>query len=91
MIKPGFGLGDPDPTEIEDATGYFKQFASVLNAHLKGRSYLVGERLTVADFAVAAFLPLAKEAQLPLEGFHEVERWQAKLMELPAWRQPFPG
>ncbi len=90
-VKPAFGLGEPNPTEIQDATGYFAQFASVLNDHLKGRSYLVGDGLTVADFAVAAFLPMAREAQLPLDGCHEVERWHAQLMELPAWRQPFPS
>jgi glutathione S-transferase len=91
VIKPHFGIGEPNPTEIQDATGYFKQFAAVLNEHLKGRKYILGSHLTVADFALGAFLPHAKEAQMPLDDCGEIRRWHDSLMELPAWRQPFPG
>jgi glutathione S-transferase len=51
---------------------------------------LVGDGLTVADFAVASFLPHAREAMLPLGEFPEISRWYAGLEELPAWREPFP-
>jgi len=59
--------------------------------HLRGRKYLVDDLLTVADFAVAAALPYADKARLPLDGFVEIERWYAQLNELPAWRDPFPA
>lgn len=90
-IKPVFGLGDPDQAAIDEATGFFLQFAGVLDSHLKGRRYLLGDDLTVADFGVASVLPTAAEAKLPLDGFAEVSRWHAGLMEVPAWREPFPG
>jgi glutathione S-transferase len=90
IIKRRFGIGPADPAEIEDATGYFRQFARVLDDHLRGRAWLVGEALTVADFAVAVTLPYADEAGLPLGEFPEVRRWHARLWELPAWREPFP-
>ncbi|MFQ5626036.1 MAG: glutathione S-transferase family protein [Methyloligellaceae bacterium] len=90
FIKPTFGLGDADEDEIEEATGFFKQFAGILDDHLQGRDYLVGGELSVADFAVASILPEAKEAQLPLADFGEITRWHDKMMELPAWRDPFP-
>jgi glutathione S-transferase len=90
VIKPFFGMGDPDPAAVEEATGYFRPFAKVLNDHLSGRRYLVGDGLTLADFAVAAFLPNAEQARLPLDGFAEIQRWHARLNELPAWREPFP-
>jgi glutathione S-transferase len=35
-------------------------------------------------------LPYAEKIKLPLAGFPEIERWHARLNELPAWRQPFP-
>lgn len=91
VIKPQFGLGDPDLAAIDEALGFFRQFAGVLNSHLEGRGYLVGDGLTVADFAVASFLPHAHEARLPLDEFAEIQRWYAKLEELPAWREPFPA
>lgn len=90
FVKPYFGLGEPDPAEVEEATGFFKTFAGVLDEHLKGRDTIVCNRLTVADFAVASMLPYAKEAELPLDPFPEIRRWHESLMALPAWRDPFP-
>ena len=91
FIKGRFGMGDPDAAAVEEAMGYFKQFAAVLDNHLKGRDYLVGDALTVADFAVSVMLPYAAEAQLPLDGLSEIRRWQDTLNQLPAWRDPFPN
>ena len=90
-IKPHFGMGAPDPAAVEEATGFFKQFAAVLDAHLDGRTYLVGESLSVADFGVACMLPSADVAKLPLDGFPQIQRWHAALEEIPAWREPFPS
>jgi glutathione S-transferase len=90
IIKPAFGMGSADRAAVEEATGFFKRFAAVLDDHLSGRAYLVGDALTVADFAVGITLPYAERARLPLTGFPEVERWHARLSELPAWLAPFP-
>ena len=76
---------------VEEATGFFKQFAQVLNDHLRGRKYLLGDTLTIADFAVAVTLPYAEKANIPVGEFSEIERWHARLNELPAWREPFPA
>jgi glutathione S-transferase len=62
----------------------------VLNDHLDGRKYLVGDALTVADFAVGITLPYAQKAKIPVGDFPQIERWHGRLNELPAWRQPFP-
>jgi glutathione S-transferase len=91
IIKPAFGLGEPDRKAVAEATAFFKQFAQVLNDHLSGRKYLLGDTLTIADFSVAVTLPYAEQAKLPLDGFAEIERWHARLNELPAWREPFPA
>ena len=90
IIKARFGLGDPNAAKVQEATRSFIQFAAVLDDHLRGRKYLVGDGLTVADFAVAVTLPYAAQAHLPLGDFPEIERWHARLNELPAWREPFP-
>jgi glutathione S-transferase len=90
VIKPHFRLGEPDLAAIDEAMGFFRQFAGVLNSHLEGQGYVVGDALTVADFALASFLPHAHEAKLPLDEFPEIRRWYAQLEQLPAWREPFP-
>jgi len=38
--------------------------AAVLEKHMKGRSYVVGDRVTAADFIVAYTLDVADEMQL---------------------------
>ena len=91
IIKPRLLGAAPDPKAVEEATGFFKQFALVLNDHLRGRKFLLGDMLTIADFSVAVTLPYAEEARIPLAGFGEIERWHGRLNELPAWREPFPA
>ncbi len=90
VIKPRFGLGEPDTAAIAEATGFFQQFAAVLDNHLRGRDFVLGKDLSVSDFALAAVLPTAAEAKLPLDGCDEIKRWYAGLEEIPAWREPFP-
>ncbi len=91
IIKPLFGIPPADAAELEEATKYFRTYAAVLNTHLSDRKFLVGDSLTVADFAVAITLPYADKAHLPLADFPAVRRWHERLNELPAWREPFPS
>ena len=90
IIKPQFGIEAASAAELEQATESFVSYARVLNHHLSSRKFLVGEALTVADFAAAVTLPYADAAQLPLGAFPEIERWHERLCELSAWREPFP-
>ena len=86
-IKRFFGGGAPDPVEVEKGLQRFHRAAKVLDAHLRGRTYVCGERLTVADFAIGADLTMAEPAQLPLEGYGEIRRWGETLAALPAWQR----
>ena len=90
VIRPRFLGAQPDAKAVEEATGFFKQFAAVLNGHLRDRRYVLGDTLSIADFALAATLPQADQARIPVKGFAEIERWHDRLSELPAWREPFP-
>jgi glutathione S-transferase len=89
-IRGMFGLGETNAEAVEEAMEFWRRFAGVLDTHLKGRDSLVGDGLTIADFAVASILPTADLAKLPVEEFPQIVRWHNRLMELPAWREPFP-
>jgi glutathione S-transferase len=89
VIRRRFGLGDPDGKAVEEALGYVRRYAGVLESHLSDRRFLLGDTLTLADFAVATTLPYADEAGIPLDAFPAVRSWHDRLMELPAWRSPF--
>ncbi|MEX0760335.1 MAG: glutathione S-transferase family protein [Tistlia sp.] len=91
LIKGPFGLGSPDAAKVEEAQGQVRKYAAVLDEHLKGRRWLVGETPSIADFAVAIALPYAEEAHIPVEDLAEVRRWHDRLCAFPAGRAPSPA
>jgi glutathione S-transferase len=91
LIKPWVGMGEPDPSKVAEAQGFFRKHAGVLDQHLKGRKWLLGDDLSVADFSVAVALPYAKSAAMPLDEFPHVQRWHDQLNAFEAWRNPFPA
>jgi glutathione S-transferase len=91
IIKPGLLRLEPDLKAVEESTGFFRQFAAVLDGHLAGRKYLLGDALTIADFATAVTLPYAEKANIPYRDYAEVARWHDRMNELPGWSEPFPA
>lgn len=47
------------PTDVELAKREFKQMAAVMEAHMKGREFVVGDTVTVGDFVLAYTLDWA--------------------------------
>ena len=84
--KAVLGVGAPDPAFIARGEQNFVRFAAVLDDHLRGRAWLVGERPAIADFSIGAFVPSAVRLGLPVGRFAEITRWYEDLAALPAWR-----
>jgi glutathione S-transferase len=84
--KRVLGLGPPDPAFVARGEENFLRFAGVLDQSLKGRRWLVGEALTIADLAVGGVIPSALRFGLPVADFPEVLRWYDGLAQLPAWQ-----
>jgi glutathione S-transferase len=91
IIKPWVGMGAPDQPKVAEAQGFFRKHASVLDQHLEGRKWLLGDQMSVADFSVAIMLPYAKDAAMPVGEFAQMQRWHDQLNALDAWRNPFPA
>jgi glutathione S-transferase len=89
--KAVLGLGPSDPAFIARGEQNFVRFAAVLDDQLKGRAWLVGERPTIADFSIGAFVPSAVRLGLPVARYGEIERWYEGLAALPAWRDAVDG
>ncbi|MGH7125296.1 MAG: glutathione S-transferase family protein [Stellaceae bacterium] len=85
--KAVLGLGPPDPAFIARGEQNFARFATVLDGSLRGKTWLVGDRLTIADFSVGGLVPSAERMGLPIGNFPEIGRWYEGLAALPAWRQ----
>ena len=87
VVKKLAGLGDPNPAEIARGEQLFHPLAAVLNGHLRGKKWLQGDRLTIADFGVATGLAFVDAAQLPVEKYDEVVRWYDGFRVLPGWQK----
>ena len=65
-------------------------FAPVLDKHLAGRSFLVGDGVTLADFSVGACFSYAAVSGIPWGDYANVRAWCARLDEIPAWKNTAP-
>jgi glutathione S-transferase len=84
-------MGPPDPAVVAGVAKDFHRFAGILDATLSDRDWLVGDRLTYADFRVASALPYAERGQIPVDGYRNIIRWHDRLNAIDAWRDPFAG
>jgi glutathione S-transferase len=70
------------PADVELARGDFEPMAEVLEDHLKGRQFVVGDTVTVADFVLAYTLDWANEAQV-LGGFPGLRAYMERMYTRP--------
>jgi glutathione S-transferase len=87
VLKRMMGLGDPDPAKIQEALGNFRRFGAVLNKRLEGKQYVVGSALTIADLTLASSLMYAKQAEVPVAEFANVQSWFSRITDLDAWKK----
>ena len=90
LVKKILNLGPPDEASIAKGTEAFDKEAKTLDAHLGKHRYLVGDGLTIADFAVAAPLLYAQQAEMPLGPYANIRAWLERVTALPCWRETAP-
>lgn len=91
LIRPHIMSRPADAPALAEAASNLERFAPVLDNVLADRDWLVGGRLSYADFRVATIMPFAAAADMPLAQYRNIRRWADRLNELPAWREPFEG
>ena len=53
----------------------------------RGREFVTGDALTIADFSIGSALLYTEAAHLPLAPYGEIRRWFARLGALPGWQR----
>ncbi|WP_291841098.1 glutathione S-transferase family protein [Limimaricola sp.] len=91
VVMPQFTQDRLPEAEIAQGLADWAALLPILDAHLGGREWLLGDRLSYADFRAATALPFASAAGLPLDDAPNVRRWAAQLDRIDAWRDPFAG
>jgi glutathione S-transferase len=61
----------------------------VLNAHLDGRSYVVGDRLTYADVSLCGYLFFDDEIGVDWNAYPAIRDWLGRIRSEPRWRHPY--
>jgi len=70
------------PGDVAIARQEFKEMAEVLEEHMQGRRFLVGDRVSVADFVMAYTLDWGNEVGL-LEGFPRLLTYMERMYARP--------
>lgn len=89
VIKPKFGMGPTDEAVVQEKLAEVERYLPILEGGLEGRDWLA-DKLSLADFAVAASFGLRKAAQISLEKTPKVESWIERVEALPSWQRAQP-
>jgi glutathione S-transferase len=73
----------PRRAELPDRLARGRDALSVMESHLKTRSYFVGERYSIADIALYAYTHVAPEAGLDLAAYPNVLAWIGRVSAHP--------
>lgn len=82
-------MGVPkDESLIKFAEGKIRAAAKVLDRHLEGRRFMVGNALTFADIDIAAPFSQVDRAKFPFKEFPNLIAWHDNLLRsFPAWAE----
>jgi glutathione S-transferase len=79
----GTGLSPVEQELVETKRGQGRRALGVMNAHLAGRRFFVGERYTIADVALYAYTHVAHEGGFDLATFPAVRAWLDRVRAQP--------
>ena len=81
----------PDPAVLAYMRRRLDDYLTILNGHLLERPFMIGDRPTIADISMMAYLSFPKrEAGYDLAVSHPaVNAWLLRMAELPGWRAPY--
>ncbi|RKH09110.1 glutathione S-transferase family protein [Corallococcus sp. CA053C] len=91
FVKAQSGRGPADPVEVARGEALVAQNAQLLDAHLKDRTWVTQDRLTLADFSLASSFALAGPARLPIADYVNLRAWLGRVQELDAWKRTAPS
>jgi glutathione S-transferase len=85
-------LSPDDPEAARRRAGSYEVLA-LLDAHLGGREFFVGDAYSVADVGIFGYVHVAHEAGLELEPYASLRAWLARVREQPGYMndlEPYP-
>jgi glutathione S-transferase len=85
-----FGLQKTGETPVTEflrarALGAF----GIVEKHLAGRNFIVGDRPTLADISMVGYLYFTEETGIDRTAFPNINAWASRIAALPGWAHPY--
>ena len=90
-FNKAFGPAAPDPAVMAWLRGRIDNAFGIVDRHLAGRGYLVGDAPTIADFSLSGYLFYPpQESGIDVQQTHpNLAAWVDRLRTLPGWGDPY--
>jgi glutathione S-transferase len=90
VYKSLLNRGTPDETNIKESLTELNRYLAVLDAVLAKTSYVCGDQLTVADYAIAGTLAKEYRERLQIDAdvlaYPHIKNWLETIEARPAWQ-----
>ena len=80
---------NPDPAVMKVFRTRAETAWGVLDAHLAGRRYVVGDRLTIADLSLCGYLFWPEEIGVDWAAYPNLRDWLGRIRGTPRWVHPY--
>ncbi|MBE9397143.1 glutathione S-transferase family protein [Pontibacterium sp. N1Y112] len=90
VAKPNFLGAQGNAAVIDHARQQLARFAQVLDAHLKGRSYMVGDTITLADYSMIHVEFFKEMVPFDWTPFSHINAYFDHMRETPHWLATAP-
>lgn len=91
VAKPNFMKMQPDAGLVKWSQGELARFAPVLDAALRGRNYLVGDTLTLADYSMIHLEGFKDAVPFDWTPFDSLNAYFERVRTQPAWAKTAPS
>jgi len=90
VIKPLFNRGPTNQALVDVALADLARFAPVLEQHLRGRDFMVGEGITLADYSVIALEAYRSKAPFDWSPYPGIGAYFDRMRRVEHWRSTAP-
>jgi len=90
VAKPAFFDAPGDAAAIERATNQLQRFATVLNNHLEGRDFMVGDSITLADYSIIHVEFFKEQVPFDWSPYPHLNRYFEQMRQSTHWARTAP-
>jgi glutathione S-transferase len=81
----------PPPAEVRFDDERLAPLLRFVDARLRGRAFLAGDQITLADFSLGAMMMYVRPAGFPFDAYPGIGAWYGRIEALEAWRATAAG